>query len=162
MSSDTLPERTTPITSGEPAPVFTLTDQDRVEWSLRDHLASGDVVLCFYPLAFTGICGSEMKCISSEMARWQDQGAQVVGVSCDSFAAQHAWASQSGFTHPLLSDIHRTVCKAYGLYWPEMNVASRGTVIVTRSDAGDPVVRWAQAREVGDAMNFDEVLGKLA
>ncbi len=162
MTNQTLAERDTPLTAGDPAPDFTLPDQDRVEWSLREQLSKGDVVLCFYPFSFTGICGTEMKCISSEMQRWQDQGAQVVGVSCDSFAVQRAWADQAGFTHTLLSDLHRHVCKAYGLYWPEMNVASRGTVIVTRSDAGEPVVRWSQAREVGNAMDFDQVLAKLA
>ncbi|MFI4897280.1 MAG: hypothetical protein ACIARR_05595, partial [Phycisphaerales bacterium JB059] len=67
-----------------------------------------------------------------------------------------------GFTHTLLSDIHRRVCKAYGLYWPEMNVSSRGTVIVTRGEGDEPVVRWAQSREVGEAMDLDEVLGHLA
>jgi len=162
MSNDTLTERQTPITIGEVAPDFTLLDQDRVEWSLRDQLAKGDVVLCFYPFSFTGICGAEMKCVSSEMQQWQDQGVRIVGISCDSFAVQKAWAGQAGFSQPLLSDIHRHVCKAYGLYWPEMNVASRGTVIVTRDDAGEPLVRWAQAREVGEAMSFDEVLSHLA
>lgn len=162
MSNENLTPRDTPISAGEPAPDFTLLDQDRVEWNLRDQLGKGDVVLCFYPLSFTGICGAEMKCVTSEMSQWQDKGAQVVGISCDSFAVQRAWADQAGFTHPLLSDIHRHVCKAYGLYWPEMNVASRGTIIVTRSDAGDPIVKWVQVREVGDAMNFDEVLAQLA
>jgi len=162
MSNDTLTERRTPISIGEPAPDFSLLDQDRVEWSLRDQLAKGDVVLCFYPLSFTGICGAEMKCVSSEMQQWQDRGVQIVGISCDSFAVQKAWAEQAGFAHPLLSDMHRQVCKAYGLYWPEMNVASRGTVIVRRDNAGEPLVRWAQAREVGDAMSLDEVLSQLA
>ena len=162
MSNETLEQRDTPITQGEPAPDFTLPDQDRVEWTLSEQLEKGDVVLCFYPLSFTGICGTEMKCVSSEMQRWQNEGAQVVGISCDSFAVQRAWADQSGFTHTLLSDIHRSVCKAYGLYWPELNVASRGTVIVTKGPEGRPQVRWAQAREVGDAMDLDEVLSHLS
>ena len=64
-------------------------------------------------------------------------------------------------SHTLLADMHRTVCKDYGLYWPKLNVASRGTVVVTTSDAG-PVVKWSQSREPSDAMDIDAVLAQLA
>jgi peroxiredoxin len=160
MKNEHLTPRDAVLTAGEPAPDFTLLDQDRNEWKLSDALEKGDVVLSFYPMSFTGVCGTEMECITKEMARWQDQGAQIVGVSCDSFAVQKAWADQGGFKQTLLADMHREVCKAYGLYWADLNVASRGTVIVTKGDAG-PVVKWSQAREVMNAMDFDEVLAAM-
>ena len=150
------------ISPGEVAPDFTLQTQDREDWSLAEHVRKGDVVLCFFPFAFTGVCGTEMECLSKEMQRWSDTGATVVGVSCDSFAALKAWAEKEGFRHTMLSDLHRTVCKAYGLYWAEMNVAQRGTVVIGQSDDGAGKVKWSQARAPGDAMNFDEVLTHLA
>lgn len=161
MTNEHLRPRQTPITAGETAPDFTLPDQDRKEWRLSEALKGGEVVLCFYPMSFTGVCGTEMKCITDEMAAWQAKGAQVVGISCDSFAVQKAWASQMGFKHTLLADMHRAVCRAYGFYWPELNIASRGTVVIGRDESGEARVRWVQAREAKNAMSFDEVLAAI-
>lgn len=154
----TLPTRDSVLQPGDAAPDFTLLDQERNEWTLSEAADRGPVVLCFYPLAFTGVCGTEMECVTKEFSRWSDKGAQIVGISCDSFATQGAWAEQMGFKHPLLADMHRAVCKGYGLYWGDLNVSSRGTVIVEKNDAGELKVTWSQAREPGEAMDFDAVL----
>jgi len=153
-----LPTRDSVIQTGDIAPDFTLLDQDRNEWTLSEAAISGPVVLCFYPLAFTGVCGTEMECVNNEFSRWSEQGAQIVGVSCDSFATQNAWGEQMGFKHRLLADMHRAVCKAYGLFWSDLNVASRGTVIVEKNGSGKLMVTWSQSREPGEAMDFNAVL----
>lgn len=157
-----LPARSAPLAVGDAAPDFTLKTQDRADWSLAEHVKKGDVVLCFYPLAFTGVCSTEMKCVNDEMAKWQAKGATVVGVSCDSFAANKAWADQMGIKQTLLSDMHRAVCKAYGLYWADLNVSSRGTVVVGKSADGKGKVKWVQARQPGNAMDWETVLGQIA
>lgn len=157
-----LSPRSAPITVGEIAPDFVLKDQNRAEWSLAEAVKKGDVVLCFYPLSFTGVCSAEMKCVDAEMATWQQKGAQVVGISCDSFAVQKAFADSMGLKQPLLADMHRSVCKAYGLYWAELNVSSRGTVVIGKSADGKGKVKWVQARQPGDAMKWDDVLATLA
>lgn len=162
MKNDHLAARETPIQAGETAPDFTLTDQSRKEWKLGDAVRQGDVVLCFFPMAFTGVCGTEMRCVSAEMAKWQAKGAQVVGVSCDSFATLKAWAEAEGLKQTMLADMHRQVCKAYGFYWPDLNVSSRGTVVIGKDASGRGKVKWVQAREIPKAMNFDEVLGAIA
>lgn len=146
------------ITVGSPAPDFTLKDQSRNDWNLAEHVKKGDVVLCFYPLAFTSVCSTEMKCVTSEFDKWQAQGATVVGVSCDSFAANKAWADQLGLKQTLLCDMHRDICKAFGLYWPELNVSQRGTVVIGRDPSGHGKVKFVQARQPGAAMNFAEIL----
>ena len=143
--------------AGEIAPEFTLQDQYRQDWRLADRLKQGEVVLCFFPLAFTGVCGTEMKCASDEMGRWKAKGMEVVGVSCDSFATLKAWAEKEGYHQTLLSDIHRQVCKAYGLYWPDLNVSWRGTVVIGRNGK----VIWSQKRDIKQAMNLDEVLAHV-
>lgn len=157
-----LSPRSSPITVGEVAPNFVLKDQNRAEWSLSEAVKKGDVVLCFYPLSFTGVCSTEMKCVDAEMASWQQKGAQVVGISCDSFAVQKAFADSMGLKQPLLADMHRSVCKAYGLYWADLNVSSRGTVVIGKSADGQGKVKWVQARQPGDAMKWDDVLATLA
>ncbi|GIW73549.1 MAG: peroxiredoxin [Phycisphaerales bacterium] len=156
-----LPPRSTPIEAGQRAPDFTLLDQDRQEWTLSEALRSGDVALCFYPMDFSPVCTTEMRCVAEEFDRWQAKGVQVVGVSCDSFFTHQAWAQALGLRQRLLADMHRAVCKAYGFYWPDLNVASRGTVLVGRDDQGQPTVRWVQAREIKDAMNLDDLLAHL-
>lgn len=161
MKNDHLTARETVVSAGEAAPDFTLLDQDRNEWKLSDAVAKGDVILSFFPMAFTSVCGDEMSCVRDESARWKETGAAFVGVSCDSFAAQKAWAEKEGYTHPLLADMHRQVCRAYGLYWADLNVASRGTVIVTKGGDGSPVVKWSQGREVMNAFKLDEVLSAI-
>ncbi|MCC6676475.1 MAG: redoxin domain-containing protein [Phycisphaerales bacterium] len=162
MATEQLTARSSVIAAGEAAPDFVLKDQNRGDWRLSDAVKQGDVVLCFFPLAFTGVCSTEMKCVDAEMASWQRKGAMVVGISCDSFATLKAWADQLGLKQTLLADMHRDVCKAYGLYWPELNVAHRGTVVIGKSGDGRGKVKWVQAREPGRAMNWEDVLAWLA
>lgn len=162
MKNDHLTPRSSPLQTGDAAPDFTLQDQNRKEWKLSEAVKLGDVVLCFYPLAFTGVCGTEMKCVNDELASWTAKGAQVVGISCDSFATQKAWADSMGLKQTLLADMHRQVCKAYGLYWADLNVSSRATVVIGKSASGIGKVKWSQARQPGSAMNFEEVLAWLS
>lgn len=162
MKNDHLTHRDSPLAVGDEAPDFTLLTQAREEWKLSEHLEGAGVVLCFYPLDFTEVCGSEMDCITSEMGRWADRNLQVIGVSCDSFATHKAWADQMGYKHPLLADMHRNVVKAFGLLWDDLNVSKRATVIVGKDEEGTPRVRWIQVREPGEAMDFDEVLAQTA
>jgi peroxiredoxin len=154
--------RTSPLSVGDIAPDFTLKTQDRADWNLSEHVKKGDVVLCFYPLAFTGVCGTEMKCITTDLEKWAAKGATVVGISCDSFASNKAWAEQMGLKQTLLSDMHREVCKGYGLYWADLNVSQRGTVIIGRSADGVGRVKFVEARQPGNAMNWDQVLAAIA
>ena len=67
-------------------------------------------------------------------------------------------AESLGLTHRLLADMHREVCKAYGFYFADLNVASRGTVIVGKNGR----VAWVQARELKNAMNLDEVIAGIS
>lgn len=161
MKNEHLAPRPTLIGVGEIAPDFALPTQDKGEWRLSDHVKKGDVVLSFVPFAFTSTCSTEMRCISDDLATWTAKGAAVVGVDCDSPAANKAWAEKEGYKHPILADLHRAVCRAYGLYWPDLNVANRGTIVVARSTDGRGKVSFAQARPPSQAMNWGELLARL-
>lgn len=153
-----LTPRDRPIRAGEAAPDFTLLDHNRESVSLRSLRAAGDdVVLSFFPFAFTSVCGEEMACFTREFDRFADRGATVAGISCDSFAALKAWRERDQITIPLLADLHREVCRAYGFFWPELNVSSRGTVIV----APDGAVKWVSAREPGEAIDVEQALAAI-
>ena len=159
--NDLLTARSSLIGVGEVAPDFTLLDQDRKEWTLSEAVKKGDVALCFVPLAFTGVCSTEMGCISKDAGKWSGKGATVVGISCDSFAVQRAWAEKEGYTQRLLADMHRQVCKAYGLYWADLNVAQRGTVVIGKAADGKGKVKFVEAREPSKAMDWERVLGMV-
>lgn len=156
-----LPSRSEPIAVGQLAPDFTLMTQGREEWTLGQALEHGDVALCFYPMDFSPVCSTEMKCVADEFDAWQGKGVQVVGVSCDSFFTHEAWAKELGLKQTLLADMHRAVSRAYGFYWPDLNISSRGTVLVGKGDDGAPVVKWVQAREIKDAMNLDDLMAQV-
>jgi len=162
MANDHLEPRNKAIAVGEVVPDFTLQTQDRKEWSLAEAVKKGDTVLSFFPFAFTGTCGIEMKCITKEMADWSKQGATVVGISCDSAFVLAAWAEKEGFSHTLLSDQHRAVTKALGLYWADMNTTNRATVVVSESADGKGKVKWVQTRQPGSAMKWEEVLAVIS
>lgn len=154
--------RTAPVTTGDTIADFELDTQDRQKWKLSDAVKKGDVVICLFPFAFTGVCGTEMKCISRDLAEWSAKGAAVVGLSCDSPFVLKAWAGAEGFTHTLLSDQHRAVTKSLGMYWPEMNTNKRGTIVIPKSADGVAKVKWSEAREPGNAMKWEEVLARIA
>jgi peroxiredoxin len=159
--STTLPERDAPIQPGDTAPDFTLKAQDKEDWTLSEALKKGDVALCFYPMDFSPVCSTEMKCITDDFEKFEQAGAQVVGVSCDSFFVHEAWAKQLGLKQTLLADMHRQVCKAYGFYWPDLNIAKRGTVVIGQSADGVGTVKAVQTRDIPQALTSDELLEAL-
>lgn len=161
MRNPSLTPSPTPPGVGSPAHDFALLTQDKGEWRLSEQVRKGDVVLCFFPFAFTGTCSVEMKCISSEIAAWQAKGAQVVGISCDSHHVNKAWAQREGYTHVILSDLHREVCKAYGFYWADLNVASRGTVVIAKDPQGQGKIKFVQARPPGEAMEWEQIAAQI-
>lgn len=156
-----LTERQGPIGVGEEAPDFTLMDQDKGEWTLSKEVENGDVVLCFYPMDFSPVCSTEMKCVTDEMAQFESKGAEVVGISGDSFFTHKAFADSMGLRQTLLADMHREVCKAYGFYFADLHVPSRGTVVVGKGDGGKMVVKWVQSRDIPEAMSAGDVIGAL-
>lgn len=157
-----LPQRTGIPAPGDTVPDFVLPDHDGNDWRLTDALSKGDVALCFYPMDFSPVCSQEMKCVTDDINRFADANVQAIGVSTDSFFTHKAWKEQLGLNQTLLADMHRSVCKAYGLFFEPLNVSARGTVLITQDDTGTPTVKWSQAREIKDAMNLDEVVAAIS
>lgn len=158
MTEAVLTERETPLAVGDIAPDFTLPDQDKNDVTLSELLKKGEVVLCFFPLAFSPICSTEMTCITEDLDKYAGNGATVLGISADSFFTLKAWAEQLGLKQTLLADMHRKVAKAYGMYFEPLNISGRGTFVI----GTDGKVKWAQVRELGDGMDREEVLAAVA
>jgi len=98
--------------------------------------------LVFFPLAFTGICQGELDEIKDNLSRYANDDTVTLAISVGPPPTHKVWATQSGFTFPVLSDFwpHGAVAKAYGVFNDDTGFANRGTFVVDRN-RGDPVRR---------------------
>ena len=137
------------ITVGNRAPDFTLKSKsgDMEDISLSDYRDEKNVVILFFPLAYTGVCTDEMCSVSGGLADYDALDAQVLGISVDSTFAQEAWAEKEGITIPLLSDFNKEVSAAYGSQFEDLigfkGVAKRSAFVVDKSG----VVRFASVSD---------------
>ena len=102
--------------AGDLAPDFTLPDDRGVDRKLSDFLATGPVVLFFYPAAMTGGCTAESCHFRDLAAEFAEGGAHRVGISPDAITKQRAFAQANGFDYPLLSDVEGEVAKQFGVW----------------------------------------------
>ena len=119
------------LSAGDPAPAFTLTDQDGTSVSLSD-FAGRRVILYFYPAAMTPGCTTQACDFRDDLASLSGAGYVVLGVSKDSVEKLKAFQEEDGLTFPLLSDPELTVHQAYGAYG-EKNSYGRIVTGVLRS-----------------------------
>src|SRR4029079_6024713 len=107
--------RTPVMKQSDPAPDFELPDQLGIPRRLSAMLQKGPVALFFYPLASSGGCTKQMCSVRDSSAEFEAVGAQRVGISRDSVAAQLRFAAEHGLDFPLLSDADGAGCAAYGV-----------------------------------------------
>jgi peroxiredoxin (alkyl hydroperoxide reductase subunit C) len=151
-----------PLTTGSPAPAFTLRDQDRQEVTLDDLKGRRSLVV-FIPFPFTGMCRDELCSIRDHRAALDDLDANVVAITCDTLFANKRWSEDQNFGFRILSDFwpHGAVAQAYDVFNEKTGSVNRVTYVL---DA-DGVIRdvidsgsLAVAREV-DA--YTEALARI-
>ena len=148
------------LSVGDEAPDFALPDQHgrTVRLSgLRGHKAA---LVVFYPWAFSGVCGAEMRQMQTRLDELATEDVELLTISVDSMYALRAWADAEGFTFPLLSDFwpHGEVARAYGVFHDEIGIALRGTFLVDR----DGLVAWSVVRGIPDTRDLDDYVRALA
>ncbi len=138
-----------PIEPGTVAPDFTLKDQNNQEVTLSDFRGDKNVLLVFYPFAFTGVCEGELCGIRDNLDAFQTDEVQVLSVSIDSPFAHKVWAQREGFEFPLLSDFwpHGAVAQDYAVFNEEKGMANRGTFVIDKTG----VVRFSEMNMPGEA-----------
>jgi peroxiredoxin len=148
------------VETGTEAPDFTLRDQHGRRVTLSQFRGHKNVVVVFYPYAFTGTCTGELCAIRDEIGDFANDDVQVLAISCDSVASQRVFADQEGYDFPLLSDFwpHGEVARAYGVFLEDKGAATRGTFLVDR----DGVVRWSVVQGMGEARSTDDYRKALA
>ena len=93
---------------GSEAPDFELPDADRQMVRLSSFRGSKNVVVVFYPLAFTGVCQGELCTIRDSIEDFSGDDVVTLAISVDSTAVHKKWADEQGYTFPLLADFGRT------------------------------------------------------
>jgi peroxiredoxin (alkyl hydroperoxide reductase subunit C) len=134
---------------GSEAPDFTLNDYNREKVSLASFRGKKNVLVVFYPFAFSGTCTGELCQVRDELADYQNDKVQVLGVSVDAVFSLKAWAKQEGYEFPLLSDFwpHGEVAKAYGVFNEAAGMANRGTFLIDTNG----IVQFAEMNQPGEA-----------
>lgn len=137
------------IDVGTLAPDFTLKDQNNQEVRLADFRGRKNVLLVFYPMAFTGTCQGELTEVRDNLDEYANDHVQVLTVSVDTAYAHKVWAEREGFEFPLLADFwpHGAVAQAYGVFNEIAGFANRGTFIIDT----EGVIRFAEQTGPGQS-----------
>jgi len=143
---------------GDKAPEFSLRASDKSQVNLRDFQGK-NVVLLFYPLAFTGVCTKELCLMRDSLADYEQLDAQILAISVDSLYTLNKWKQEEGFNFPLLSDFNKTVSKKYDTLYKtfvfDMKGVSKRSAFVLD---GNGIIRYAEVLEnAGELPNFDAI-----
>lgn len=144
---------------GQEAPDFTLRDEHGEEVALSS-LRGRNVVLIFFPAAFSGICTKELHTATALAEKYGAAGAEVFGVSVDNPYALKAFKRDEGFDVRFLSDFHPkgAVAERYGAYIPEAGVATRATYVIDK----DGQVAYKAVNHPGEMRDQDAIIEALA
>lgn len=157
---------TMPIKVGTAAPDFALktkTAHGLEEVKLSSNFGQKNTVLLFFPLAFTGVCTAEMCDVSNGIAAYEDLNAVVYGISIDSPFALEAWALKEKITVKLLSDLNKTVIKAYDVVFPNLaGVGDAGARAAFVIDKKGNIAYAEQTATPKDLPSFEAVKATLA
>ena len=145
---------------GQEAPDFELENHFGEQVRLSSYRGAKNVVLVFYPLAFTNICIGELCEIRDLGSVFENDDTVVLGVSCDSAPTLKVFAEQEKYDFQLLSDFwpHGDVSKAYGTFFERGGFPNRGTFIIDKAG----VIQWMVVYGVGDARRTDDYRAALA
>lgn len=151
------------IQVGQKAPDFKLFGTDKKEVTLGDYQGR-NVVLLFFPMAFTGVCTAELCAMRDDIATYQGLNAQVLGVSVDSPFTLAKFKEEQSLNFPLLSDFNKDASQAYDTMYETFAFGLKG---VSKRSAfvidAHGVVQYVEVLEsAGDLPNFEKVREVLA
>jgi peroxiredoxin len=146
------------ISVGQSAPDFTLYNTEKNKVSLAD-FRNKNVVILFFPLAFTGVCTSELCSMRDNLALYNGMNAEVIGISVDSLFTLDRFKKENNLNFTLLSDFNKEAATAYGTLYESfvfdmLGVAKRSAFVVN----GHGTIQYAEVLEsAGDLPNFEAI-----
>lgn len=145
----------TSIQPGQQAPDFTLYDSDKQKVTLSDYKGK-NVLLLFFPQAFTGTCTKELCSTRDNIALYNEANAQVFGISVDSIFTLAKYKEDQSLNFPLLSDFNKTTSAEYSSLYDTFvfdmkGVSKRSAFLIDKQG----IVRYAEVLEsAGDLPDF--------
>ena len=151
---------------GEKAPEFTLYNSEKNKVSLADYIGK-NVLLLFFPQAFTSVCTKELCGIRDNIALYNNMNAVVFGISVDSVFTLKKFKEDQGYNFDLLSDFNKEVSNAYDTIYHEWKLEMRG---VSKRSAflidKEGVIRYAEvlenASDVPDIAAIEKTLADIS
>ena len=140
------------ITLGSVAPNFSLYSSEKEKVSLSDY-SGKNVLLLFFPLAFTSVCTAELCNIRDNISIYNNSNAEVLGISVDSVFTLARFKEEQGLNFKLLSDFNKEVSEMYGSLYPLFGfdmkgVGKRSAVLIDK----DGIVQYAEVLENASEM----------
>jgi glutaredoxin-dependent peroxiredoxin len=148
---------------GDKAPNFSLYNSEKNKISLSDFTGK-NVLLLFFPQAFTGVCTKELCAIRDDIGRYNNANAVVLGISVDSIFTLDKFKQDQGYNFDLLSDFNKEVSTAYNTIYLDWildmkGVSKRSAFIIDK----EGILQYAEVLEsAGDLPNFEAINAKLA
>lgn len=147
---------------GQEAPDFELPDSEGGKTKLSSYRGQKNVLLVFYPLAFSPICTDEFCALRDINTDLQNVDTEVIGVSVDSRWTLRAWKEFEHFSNKFVADFwpHGAVGKAYGVFNEERGTTIRGTFLVDK----EGIIRWLEvnpASEMRDQASWRKAIADL-
>jgi peroxiredoxin len=124
---------------GDFAPDFTATSTSGADVSLSSFRGKRNVLLAFFPLAFTGTCTKELVCFTEDFDQFAGKGVEILPISVDSTASLKEFRNKLQMKTELLSDFRRDVSRAYGVLNEERFYSNRAYFLIDK----DGKVRWS-------------------
>lgn len=158
-----LKTRTMQIQTGQQAPDFTLYNTDKNKVALSD-LKGKNVLLLFFPQAFTSTCTKELCAVRDDISRYSNTNAEVIGISVDSVFTLKKYKEDQQYNFPLLSDFNKEVSALYGSLYEDWildmkGVSKRSAFIVDKEGK----IAYAEVLEsAGEVPDFAAINEKLA
>jgi len=150
------------IAVGQKRPDFSLYSSERNKVSLSDFKGK-NVLLLFFPQAFTGTCTAELCIVRDDISRYSNTDAEVLAISVDSTATLHKFKELEGYNFTFLSDFNKEVSRSYDsiyeMWFSEMKgVSKRSAFIIDR----EGTVQYAEVLENADDLpDFEAINRKL-
>jgi peroxiredoxin len=148
---------------GQSAPSFSLYDSEKKKVNLEDFKGK-NVLLLFFPQAFTGTCTKELCSMRDNIALYDQVNAQVLGISVDSLFTLARYKDDQQLNFPLLSDFNKDVSKSYGCLYDTFvfdmhGVSKRSAFVIDKMG----IIRYAEVLETAsDLPNFSEIQKTLS
>ena len=149
------------------APDFTLYDSDKNKVTLSSFNGTQNVLLLFFPLAFTGVCTRELCSVRDDIGRYDNANARVLGISVDSVYSLAKFKMEQAIKFPLLSDFNKEASTAYGCIYESFTdmhlkgVSKRSAFVIDKQG----IIKYAEvldnAGQIPDFQAIHKILDTL-